>query len=39
LPLWEEAQRRFAFEMGQGALRELRAVLASVEAAVVRASE
>jgi DNA-binding MarR family transcriptional regulator len=39
LPLWEEAQRRFASEMGQGTLRELRAVLSSVEAAVVRASE
>ncbi len=39
LPLWEEAQRRFASEMGSGALRGLRSVLTSVETAVARASE
>lgn len=39
LPLWEEAQRRFASEMGPGALRGLRSVLTSVETAVARAVE
>jgi DNA-binding MarR family transcriptional regulator len=37
-PLWEEAQRRFASEMGRGPLRELRALLTSVEEAATRAS-
>jgi DNA-binding MarR family transcriptional regulator len=39
LPLWEEAQRRFATEMGPGRLRALRTVLTSAEAAVSKASE
>jgi DNA-binding MarR family transcriptional regulator len=38
-PLWEEAQRRFASQLGQDALRELQRLLAVAESAAAKASE
>jgi DNA-binding MarR family transcriptional regulator len=38
LPLWEEAQRQFLSQIGSESLQELRALLASAESAVTKAS-
>src|ERR1700731_138755 len=38
LPLWEEAQRHFLSQIGSDSLQELRALLASAESAVTKAS-
>ena len=37
LPLWEEAQRPFLFQIGTESLQELRVLLASAESAVTKA--